>query len=131
MLFESTLVELYHATLVLVMYAMMTLSHLIALRVIGNYRRRATFHIVMILIASQISVQGFSSFSRVTVTGDLPLNKVRFYRTCCCLLLETILFLSHCLLGRGQVRPGHELHIVGARFNRVSLHLRDDLVLVH
>ena len=78
-LLEGALVELNHATLV-VDSLVMTLSccQMIALRVISNYRRRAALHIIMlILITSHISVQGFPALARMTVARHLPLNEIR------------------------------------------------------
>lgn len=79
-LLEGALVELNHATLVVVDSLVMTLScrQMIALRVISNYRRRAALHIIMlILITSHISVQGFPALARMTVARHLPLNEIR------------------------------------------------------
>ena len=78
-LLEGTLIEFDHATL-MVNSLVMTVHcsrQLIALRVIGNDRRRTAFHIVMmILITSHIPIQGISTLTRVTVTCHMPLYKV-------------------------------------------------------
>ena len=78
-LLEGALVELNHATLV-VDPLVMTLRcrQMIALRVISNDRRRAALHIIMmILITSHISVQGFPALARMTVACYLPLDEIR------------------------------------------------------
>ena len=112
MLLEGTLIEFDHATL-MVNSLVMTVHasrQLIALRVIGNDRRRTAFHIVMmILITSHITIQGVSSLSRMTVTCHMPLYKVRI-NACHRLIivtrcLKTVLLLGHSLLGRRQVTP--------------------------
>ena len=80
MLLEGALVQLNHATLMVVDSLVLTLRcrQMIALRVISNDRRRAALHIIMmILITSHISVQGFPSLARMTVARRLPLDEIR------------------------------------------------------
>ena len=79
-LLEGALVQLNHATLMVVDSLVLTLRcrQMIALRVISNDRRRAALHIIMmILITSHISVQGFPSLARMTVARRLPLDEIR------------------------------------------------------
>ena len=97
-LLEGALVELDHATLVLVDSLVMTLRcccQMIALRVISNDRRRAALHIIMmILITSHISVQGFpAALARMTVARHLPLDEIRIHHADWDLLLLLILVI--------------------------------------
>ena len=135
MLLEGTLIEFDHATL-MVNSLVMTVHcsrQLIALRVIGNDRRRTAFHIVMmILITSHIPIQGVSSLTRVTVTCHMPLYKVRLNTSRRLIIvnrcLKTVLLLGYSLLSRCQVTARHELHIVRTRLNCMALQLRHHLV---
>ena len=101
-LLKSTLIEFNHAALVMdsLMVALRRCRQLIALRVIGNDRRRTAFHIVMmILITSHISIQRFSALTWMTVTRHLPLYKIRIYTAWLLLLrLKTVRLLGHSLL---------------------------------
>jgi len=83
-LLDGRLVQLDHTALVLMdalmllLMLVVTLRQLIAPRVIGDDRRRATLHIVVmiVLIASHIHVQGVPALARVAMTGHLPLDEV-------------------------------------------------------